>query len=420
LDAPPNALLRRSPVRRSANFVIVPFSRYGAAAVKAGVQDYFTYVVGNEVTTSVGHFNVFPVRAGGPLPDWKGKDWAAVFGSIVKETAAPVIVLNHPCDLHSGFRPFGPEHHLALTGDNLDGWELRANAIELVNSGAQQSDVMRTYRDWFGLLNHGTYLTPIGASDSHDVCRFIVGQARTYIRCKSDRPGAIDVQEAVKSLREGRVMVSCGLLADIRVNDKYGPGDLVPVTSDVKVAVRVLGPSWVTADRVELYANGVKVREERIVDAKNPGVKWSGTWTLPRARHDVHLVAVATGPGVRELYWPIAKPYQPTSPIADPRVIGSTGPVWLDGDGDGKRTSARGYAQRLFKDAGGEWSKLVPALSAYDETVAAQAAGLLRAKGVSVEDDGVRAAVQKAGPHVEKAFEAFAEAWRESRIARKR
>jgi len=393
---------------------------YRDLAAKHGVLDYFTYVVGNEVTTGVGHFNIFPVRAGGPLPDHQGKDWATVFGSIAKQTAAPIIVLNHPRDLHGGFRPFGPEHHLALTGDNLDGWELRANAVELVNSGAQQSDMMRTYRDWFGLLNRGLYLTPVGASDSHDVCRFIVGQGRTYIRCPSDRPGSIDVQEAVTSLRQGRVMVSCGLLAEITVNDKYGPGNLVPVTGDVKVMVRVLGPSWVTADRVELFANGTKVREERIADGKRAGIKWSGTWTLPRMRHDVYLVAVATGPGVRELYWPIAKPYQPTSPVAQPRVIGSTGVVWLDGDGDGKRTSARGYAERLLKDAGGDWSKLVPALSAYDEAVAAQAASLMQAKGVSVESVGVRAAVQKAGPHVERAFEAFAEAWRGSQIAKGR
>ena len=52
-------------------------------------------------------------------------------------------ILNHPRDLHAGFRPFGPERHLALTGEDLDGWELPANAMEVVNSGAQQTDVMR-------------------------------------------------------------------------------------------------------------------------------------------------------------------------------------------------------------------------------------------------------------------------------------
>src|SRR5207253_818674 len=106
---------------------------------------------------------------------------------------------NHARDLHSGYRPFGPEHHNAVTGENLDGWRLRANAMEVINSGAQQTDMMRLYADWFGLLNRGFKLTPVGASDSHDVSRFVVGQARTYIRCQDAKPGEIDAQEAVAS-----------------------------------------------------------------------------------------------------------------------------------------------------------------------------------------------------------------------------
>ena len=241
---------------------------YRAAAVKQGVADYFTPVVGNEVTTDVGHFNIFPVRAGTSVPDFQGKDWKAIFASIAAKTGPKVIVLNHPRDLHGGFRPFGPEHHVAVTGENLDGWDLRANAVEVVNSGAQQTDVMRPFHDWFGLLNRGMVIAPVGASDSHDVSRFIVGQGRTYVRCKNDRPGHIDVDEAARSFAEGRVLVSCGLLAEITVNGKYGPGDLAPAAAEVKVAVRVLGPGWTTADKVELYANGHKVREERIKDGR--------------------------------------------------------------------------------------------------------------------------------------------------------
>src|SRR5207244_13367080 len=115
---------------------------------------------------------------------------------------------------HAKFRPFGPERHLSLTGEDLDGWALPANAMEVVNSGAQQTDVMRPVRDWFGMLNRGSFLTPVGSSDSHDVSRYIVGQGRTYIRCPDDRPGELDVAEAVANFRAGRVNVSCGLLAD--------------------------------------------------------------------------------------------------------------------------------------------------------------------------------------------------------------
>ena len=390
---------------------------YHGAAVKAGVRTHFTPVVGNEVTTPVGHFNVFPLPAGGPIPDFKVKDWKSVAAAIGETKTPRAVIPNHARDLHLGFRPFGPQRHLALTGEDLDGWVLPANAMEVVNSGAQQTDPMRLVHDWLGMLNRGTMLTPVGSSDSHDVSRYIVGQGRTYIRARDDRPGEIDVAAAVKNFVEGRVLVSCGLLAEIAVDGKHGPGDLAPVTGEVTVAVRVLGPGWARADRVELYANGVKVHEATIQDAGKAGEKWAGKWTLPRPKHDVHLVAVASGPGVEGLFWPIGKPYQPTSPVVRKRVLGLTGAVWLDADGDGKRTSAHGYAKRAVA-AGPDWKRTVAALAGYDGAVAAQAAGLLRGSGVSASNPDVRAAAKAAGEPVLRGFDAYAEAWREVQLAR--
>jgi hypothetical protein len=391
---------------------------YSAAAEKLGLRRYFTPLVGNEVTTAVGHFNVFPTPAGGPVPDFKLKDWPSLAASIAHTTAAKVVILNHPRDLHSGFCAFGPRRHVALTGDDLDGWPLPANAIEIINSGAQQSDVMRPVHDWLALLNRGLDVTPVGASDSHDVSRYIVGQARTYVRAKDDNPGAIDVAEAIESFRRGRVLVSCGLLVEMTVNGKFGPGDLAPQADEYRVAVRVLGPSWSTADHVELYANGLKLREEQIDDRGTAGVKWSKTWTLPRPRHDVYLVAVASGPPVRGLFWPIARPYQPTAPVESRRVLAVTGAIWLDADGDGRKSSARIYAERLLAAAGKDATKFIASLADYDEAIALQAASMLQQSGISPRDPMIRSAAANAGPRVDRAFRAFADAWRESELAR--
>jgi hypothetical protein len=395
---------------------------YNAAMVRRGVQKYFTPVVGNEVTTPVGHFNIFPVRAGPAIPDFKLKHWKSVFQSIDEKTAAPVVILNHPRDVHAGFRPFGPERHLGLTGQDLEGWELRANAVELVTSGALQSDPMRTVRDWFGLLNRGRILTPVGASDSHDVSRYIVGQGRTYIRCRDEHPDDLDVKEVVENFRQGRVLVSCGLLTEIKVEDHYGPGDLVgrPQGQMTRVNIRVLGPRWVRPDRVELYVNGILWRAERITPTAKSGVLWEGGWGLPVFGHDVHVVAVASGPGVRELYWPIARPYQPTSPMVERRVIGISGMVWLDCDRDGRRTSAYDYARRIIEQAGQplDLQKLRLGLGFHDEAVATQVASLLQERGISLTDPAVREVVRIAGEHATRGFQAFAEAWRESQLAR--
>jgi hypothetical protein len=233
------------------------------ASRRQGVRSYFTPVVGNEVTTSVGHFNIFPVATNGLVPEFQLKDGNAILESIATRTGARAIVLNHPRDSHSGFRPFGPEQHNSASGENSAGWLFRASAMELVNSGAQQSDWMQTYRDWFGLLNRGVLMTPVGASDSHDISRFIVGQARTYIRCQDDRPGEIDVAAAVESFLAGRVLVSCGLLVDITVNDTYGPGDVVPAGDAVRVRLRVLGPSWATAEKLRSMPTALPFTKKR-------------------------------------------------------------------------------------------------------------------------------------------------------------
>src|SRR5205085_6828885 len=75
---------------------------YTAAAVKHGVRRFFTPVVGNEVTTAVGHFNIFPISVTAPVPDYRVKEWKPLAAGMAR-TGAKVIILNHPRDLHSGY-----------------------------------------------------------------------------------------------------------------------------------------------------------------------------------------------------------------------------------------------------------------------------------------------------------------------------
>ena len=103
------------------------------------MRTYFTPVVGNEVTTSLGHFNIFPVAANGLVPEFQLKDGNAIMESIATRTGARAIVLNHPRDSHSGFRPFGPERHNSASGENPADWLFRARAVELVNSALSRA-----------------------------------------------------------------------------------------------------------------------------------------------------------------------------------------------------------------------------------------------------------------------------------------
>ena len=385
---------------------------YRAAAREAGVQPYFTPVIGNEVTTPrIGHFNVFPIDPGSPVIDHTGSNWESVFRSIHQAPGVQVIVLNHPRDVHGGFRPFGPAQHIGPAGENLNDWKLEANAVELINSGALQSDPLLVYRDWFGLLNRGLRLTGVGSSDSHDVARHFVGQGRTYIRCDDSDPSQIDVAAACRSLSEGRALVSLGLLAEVQVEDRFGPGDLAPVDDALNVHVRVLGPDWTRVRRVLLFLNGSLVREAEVADEPGEmqpaGLKWEARWTFPRPAHDAHLVVVALGPGVKELYWPIPKSYQPSSPDWHSYVLASSGVVWLDADSSGTFTSAFEYAAGLVGRTKGELAPLLQQLADYDEAVAIQAASQLRARGVNLLSDSISMALRQAAPQVREGFEEY-------------
>jgi hypothetical protein len=234
-----------------------------------------------------------------------------------------------------------------------------------------------------------------------------VGQARTYVASRSEDPARIDVEEACRNLRAGKALVSLGLLVDIRVEDRFGPGDLaVGLGDELRVQVTVSGPSWSRAGRVDLYCDGAPIREQRIDPgaAARAGEKARFSWTLPRPWYDAQLVAIATGPGASAPFWPISKPYQPTSLVWAPRVLGATNPVRIDGDGDGVYTSPRQYALVLGRRR--DPAQLVRSLAAYDEAVAVQAFELFATAGGDLRSGALARAVGSAPPHVSRALAA--------------
>ena len=189
------------------------------------------------------------------------------------------------------------------------------------------------------------------------------------------------LDEVWKSYQQGRLLVSLGLFVQLKVENRFTVGDLATgLPGTIKVEAIVLGPSWVKADRVEMYANGLLIREAAIDDANRPGEKARMVWHLPKPQHDVHLVVMATGPGVFEPFWEIPRPYQASSKTFIPRVMGSTNPIWLDADGNGRFKSAHDYARSLLAKHGGDPLKLQEALLQYDQAVAVQVASLAGAR----------------------------------------
>ncbi len=377
---------------------------YAEAAARTQLTRRFTPVVGNEVTTKAGHFNAFPITPGAAVADAKITAWPDLLRAIRATPGVQVVQLNHPRDLHSGFVPFGPTNFNDITGEHRMDAQFGIDAIEVITSAAMQSDVMRLFHDWFALLNRGHRVAAIASSDTHDVSRFILGQGRTYVACRNDDPSSLDLDEIWRSYREGRVRVSFGLLAGLQMEDSGNAGASKGV---LRVTATVHGPSWVTADRVELFANGIKVREQKIQPGTNV-LKAAVTWELPRPAYDQHLVANATGPGITKPFWETPRPYQPSSPEFNPRVLGATQAFWMDGDRDGRISSARDYAVKAVQQHGTDPARLFRALAGYDEAVAIQAAAQLHASGNDVREPRWTTALQSATPAVQRGFAAHA------------
>lgn len=401
---------------------------FSDAAAEMGVASFFTPVIGCETTTPKGHFNSFPRPKGTLIPNHRETDWSQLMKSIRSGPEIRVVILNHPRNFHNNFQPFAPIHFNEVTGENLRGPEFEFDAIEVLNSSALQSDLMVGFRDWLALLNYGYRVTALGSSDVHDVSRYIVGQGRTYIECDDDVPSEISVEAACKSIREGRALVSMGLLTRIRVEDQFSVGDLARVSGDtIRIEITVMGPSWIQADHLTLFANGVPVREKDISTNDRKGqtdpsvynpIKAKIIWDIPRPKHDVHLVAIASGPAVTAPYWAIPRPYQSSSTTWHPRVIGATNPVWVDSDNDGRFTAARGYAKQLVQKHGTKLSELIQFLGGYDSMIAAQTASLCAAAGENLNSKQAMKALAEAPSQVSKGVRLFKNAQHASHVSK--
>ncbi|MBI1898201.1 MAG: CehA/McbA family metallohydrolase, partial [Acidobacteria bacterium] len=221
-------------------------SDYSQAARELGLERLLLPVRGMEVTTATGHFNVFPLPREAPAPEVRERDWLKLARSIQDMPGGRVIIQNHPRDLHSNYRPFDPSHHLSSAGENLNGRPVFANAMEVVNSGAMQSDILQPVRDWLGLLNRGYRVAAIGASDTHTVDFVPIGQARTYIDIRGLGPEWRSRQkELFERLARGENLVAYGLAANLRVVHQS--------RRKLDLEAAVYGPSWSASDRLTIY-----------------------------------------------------------------------------------------------------------------------------------------------------------------------
>lgn len=335
---------------------------------RLGLTKYYTSVVGNEVSTPMGHFNSFPLKPKDKIPEHRLTNWVKLIDGI-RAKGARVVILNHPRWPSHVKGPYGRFRLNRLSGERSSGPKrLTFDAMELVNSTLKEKQGTARYvlRDWFALLNAGERVFAVGSSDSHTVGD-PVGQGRTYVPSKTDDPAKIDVAAACDAMREGRTSISMGIFCDARV-DGLGIGQTVrPSGESLELAVRVATPSWIRAHTLEVWANGSKVAQQSLPECEGARDDWIKL-RLDTPAHDTWIVCSVLGDGVAAPCWRTFVDF----------TYAATNPIWIDADGQRGYESPRALAEALFKRSKREPGKLDAALASCDDALAVQVLAALR------------------------------------------
>ena len=314
---------------------------YTEAQHAAGVSEHYLSIVGNEVTTDLGHMNAFPFTEKGEHPNHKLQEWAPLVQDI-RDKGAQVVILNHPRWPDRDKGPYGVYKLDPRTGRFADGTHIPVDAMEVFNSTTPHTPWPEVMQDWFSLLNAGSRMRGVGSSDSHTVLD-PVGQGRTWLKSTTDDPNAADIDDLCNAFREGHSSMSIGLFGEVQV-EGVGPGELAaPSDGSLKVEFRVAGATWATAEKAVVYLNGVEVASS-VLPAPTQASHHDQTvrFEIPAPTTDAWLVCVATGPKPEGAWW-----YS----LFDDLVV-VTNPVWIDTDLDGVYQSPQETAASACEGVG--------------------------------------------------------------------
>ena len=326
--------------------VIVDWA-WGVAAT--GLQDWIGTVVGQEVTCILPeHINMYPVEVDNTHDDrggfvrWYGLDIAEVYDAI-RERGAEIIALNHPrggsgyLSLIEWDRIAGAPGVADITGLGFPAdaamWSWNFDALEYMNghTAVFADGGKGLFDDWMSFLNHGHRIVALGVTDTHYLDT--PGSPRTYFASSTDAPAAFDERDLVDSVLAGRLVVSEGAFARVKLNGTAGLGDTVTDTDgsvDLQVHVEAIPEIDVTHFKVFLNCDEVA---NMAADDPAAVVKYDGTIAIP-VTQDAHLVVLGFG---AERF---PRGLGQFTPTLVPRF--TTNAIYIDADGDGEWTHPGG------------------------------------------------------------------------------
>lgn len=310
---------------------------YTDTIAKLGMQRWMFTVVGSEIsTTTLGHFNAFPLERDLLAANFGAISWFGVKGDdlmkLIRQNAAgPFVQVNHPRSRGTGIVKgyfSGVEFNAeTFTAKDVDNWSVDYDGFEIANSGAPGDE---NYADWFAFLDRGIRMVATGDSDSHKAVDDWVGYPRNYVLTGVDRPNELTQDVFMSAVRAGRISISGGFFVEAGAGDAR-PGDFVGVGAIVdgklRLDVKVQAASWVPGGTLEVLVNGESVVTRTVPEAEpgDDGLRLSETFDVEvRSDVDSYVIARVSSEGRMRTVFEGA------------RAFGVTNPIFLDANGNGK------------------------------------------------------------------------------------
>ncbi|MBN2013316.1 CehA/McbA family metallohydrolase [candidate division KSB1 bacterium] len=323
---------------------------YDTAEQKLDVSNLIATCPGNELSTPIGHFNIYPLPVGTEPFNHKVHDGNVVM-SYRDGLPSPVInQANHPrWDGIDYFGHLGVEPITSETTNPLFSWDFEAMEImnETIGWGllTGPGNKLSVWDDWFNMLNKDFRVTGVGNSDSHVLLSMPAGWPRNYIASATENPGELDSYALTENIIQHKVSVARGVFVNLLVNGQPIGSQVVDTDSAIDIHIEALAPSWVKVDKITLYGNAREVWSEEI-EAQEGALKYSKDLQL---KPEVDAWYLVKAEGSQSLSPIIPDQYEiPVTPV------GFTNPVWVDIDKNGfeaERYRAKRFIQQYGNDA---------------------------------------------------------------------
>lgn len=181
-------------------------------------------------------------------------------------------------------------------------------------------------KPWVDLIASGRRIPGVVNTDAHYNWHGS-GWLRNWVRCTTDVPAEIQVDEMIDRLERGQIVMSTGpflsvVMSHPSLDEPAHVGDEVTVDGDeVELAVRVQCPNWLDINRVEVWVDGKMQKDLTRTRGANPDafgdgvVKFDQTMRVQLASPNSFIIVGAIGEGL-ELGPVFGKEFGERPPVA--------------------------------------------------------------------------------------------------------